>query len=58
MGIKIPHILIITLSIVLSVFFSYKMYTGNTIYLFVAGVITSASLAYYLSIIIRKFQTI
>jgi hypothetical protein len=58
MGIRITHIIIISFSILLAGYFSYQMYVEDTIYLFVAGLISTVGLSYYMSIIIKKFQTL
>ena len=62
MSLKITHVVLITLSVLLSGFFSYTMYTNaeyqNTNMLAGFGAVTTLSLLYYLSIILKKFKTI
>ena len=59
MSLKITHVVLIILSMILSGFFSYTMYSEqNTSILAGLGMIATVSLLYYLSIILKKFKTI
>ena len=62
MSIKITHIIIIVLSILLTGFFSYSMFTEknqtfSTLFS-ILGTLSTIALSYYLITIIKKFRTI